>query len=99
MKNIVSAFSRWYEKNYKVNATATAILFGLQLVHLYWLTTEVVFGKLFGESFFPHTNALAHFLLVFVDYTEIPALIATTILYTHLFRKERRVKHIFYLFF
>lgn len=97
--NFWTSFWNWYERHYKLNTAITAALFTLQLVHLYWLTTEVVMGKLFGESFFPHTNALAHFLLIFVDYTEIPALISTTILYIHLFRKGKRFKHILYLLF
>ena len=96
---ITTGFWAWYERHHKLNTAITAALFTLQLVHLYWLTTEVVMERISGESFFPHTNALAHFLLIFVDYTEIPALISTTILYIHLYRKDKRFKHILYLFF
>lgn len=92
-------FWAWYEKNYKLNTAIAAGLFTLQLIHLYWLTTEVVLQKIFGHSFFPNTNAIFDFLIIFVDYTEIPALITTTILYIHLFRKDRKFKHILYLLF
>lgn len=96
---MLQKFWDWYERHYKINTAIAAVLFGLQLVHLYWLTTEVVAEKLIGQSFFPHTNAIAHFLLIFVDYTEIPAIISTTLLYIHLFRKDKRFKHLLYLFF
>lgn len=58
----------------------TAGLFVLQLVHLYWLSADVVIPRLAGIDFF-HFTELWQVLIVLVDYTEIPALIAGTLLY------------------
>lgn len=96
---MLKRFWGWYQKNLKLNTAIAAGLFGLQLIHLYWLTTEVVAEKIFGRSFFPDTSELIDFLIIFVDYTEIPAIITTTILYIHLFRTEKKIKHLLYLFF
>lgn len=91
-------FWTWYERNYTINITVAAILFTLQLIHLYWLTTHVVFLKLFGQSFF---NPLPFWetIIILVDYTEIPALIATSIVYINELRKRFEFKPVLYLIF
>lgn len=58
---------------------ATA-LFLLQLIHLFWLTTNVVFLRLFNISLFPH---VLDPLVALVDYTEIPAIISVSAIYVH----------------
>lgn len=55
-------------------------LFLLQLIHLFWLTTNVVFLRLFNVSLFPHQ---LDWLVALVDYTEIPALISVSAIYIH----------------
>jgi hypothetical protein len=77
---MLSTFWSWYEKHLAVNIAIAAGLFILQLVHLYWLTTSVVWHKLTGISHFEPTGIFG-ILILLVDYTEIPALIATSLLY------------------
>ena len=56
-------------------------MISLQLLHLYWLTTDVVLQRIYGESFLIFPKA---FLPVFVviDYIEIPALISGITFYS-----------------
>ena len=74
------AFWDWYNRHYAVNISITAFLFLLQIIHLFWLTTHVVALKIFGEAYFT-PGAFAQWLIILVDYTEIPALIATSLVY------------------
>ncbi len=98
MRNPLSRFWSWYNSHQTFNTGFTAGLFLLQLVHLYWLTTHVVFLRLFGESFWSPT-AFWELIIVLVDYTEIPAIILTSILYINEFREGRKTRSLLYLFF
>jgi hypothetical protein len=53
------------------------VLISLQLVHLYWLTADVVVKRITGHSAFglPVTGPLLLFFII-IDYIEIPALAA-----------------------
>lgn len=87
MKNILDKFWAWYNKHYLFALTATTFLFLLQMFHLYWLFTDVVLARLTGHSYFvfpPFWGALSTIL----DYTEIPALISTSLVYTNQLRKS-----------
>lgn len=88
----------WYERYYTLNVTVAAILFVLQLIHLYWLTTHVVFLKLFGISLFS-PPPFWEIVIIFVDYTEIPALITTSLVYINELRKKNNFKSILFLIF
>lgn len=94
MKN----FWAWYERHYTLNVTLSAGLFLLQLIHLYWLTTHVVTVKLFGIDLFSPPSFWETILIV-VDYTEIPALFTTSLVYINAQRKKKSLKNILYLFF
>ena len=96
--NIFSKFWSWYNSHKTFNTGLAAGLFLLQLVHLYWLTTHVVFWKLFGVSLFDLTGVW-QFLMIIVDYTEIPAIILTSIVYINEFREDRKMKSLLYLLF
>ncbi|MEK7575299.1 MAG: hypothetical protein AAB511_03665 [Patescibacteria group bacterium] len=96
--NIFSKFWGWYNSHKTFNTGLAAGLFLLQLVHLYWLTTHVVFWKLFGVSLFDLTGVW-QFLMIIVDYTEIPAIILTSIVYINEFREDRKMKSLLYLLF
>lgn len=96
---MLNAFWRWYERHYALNALLTAGLFGLQLIHLYWLTTEVVAHRLFGRGFFGLEGGIFETILVLVDFTEIPALILTSIFYMNALRQHGRFRDALYLFF
>jgi len=98
-RSLSQRFWRWYERHYLFNITLSAGLFLLQLVHLYWLTTHVVLFRLLGHSYFS-PSPLWQYLLIAVDYTEIPALLATSLMYIHdLRRRGMRWKILLYLLF
>ena len=98
MKNLVRRFWEWYEKFYALNLSITAGLFALQLAHLYWLSTHVVLFRLLGTDYFFTHSPVVTFLIIIADYTEIPAIIATSIFYIAAFRREKSRKALLYLF-
>jgi hypothetical protein len=81
-----------------LNITVAALLFLLQLVHLYWLTADVVAQRLVGESYFSPAGWLYAGILI-VDYTEIPALISVSLVYVNELRKGFTWKPVLFLFF
>ncbi len=96
---MLNKFWKWYEDKYKIIAPLTALLFLLQLVHLYWITTDVVLFRLFG---YPFWNP-GHFwdtVISLLDYTEIPAILTSSLLYIHQYRQnnQRKLHSIFFLF-
>jgi hypothetical protein len=95
---MLAKFWSWYERHYRLHVTIAAGLFALQLLHLYWLTTHIVALRLVGTSYF-NVTGIWQFLLVIVDYTEIPTLISVSLLYINELRKEWRWKSVLYLFF
>lgn len=72
----------WYKRHYTLNVGIASFLFIWQLIHLYWLTAHIVAHKLFGISFFP-LEGIWQYLIIIVDYTEIPAIILTSFVYIH----------------
>lgn len=93
---MLQKFWKWYEKNYKLNLYITAFLFGWQLVHLYWLSADVIFFRFFGYEFW-NVGKIGNFIISIVDYTEIPALILTSIFYIHELQKEFKWKSVLFL--
>ena len=91
-----SKFFLWYKKNYKLNLYITAGLFVWQLVHLYWMTTNIIGLRLFGYEFW-NIGKIGNIFISFVDYTEIPALILTSLFYVNELQKEFRWKSILFL--
>lgn len=85
------SFWAWYERHYTLNITIAAILFTLQVVHLYWLTTHVVAVRLFNLDLFSPTP-FWELIIILVDYTEIPALITTSLVYINEIRKQGFLK-------
>ena len=98
MAGRVRGFWAWYEKHYALNVAIAAALFLLQLVHLYWLTVDVVAYRLVGERYLGLEGALRYVILV-VDYTEIPALIGTSLLYVNDLRKRFSWRAVIFLVF
>lgn len=90
-------FWKWYESKYKIITIVTTGLFLLQIVHLYWLTTNVVFLRAFGYAFWS-PSSFWQTVIALVDYTEIPAIITSSILYIHQFRKGIKWRSVFFLF-
>ena len=92
-------FWRWYERHHTLNVAIAAALFGLQLVHLVWLTGEPLAERVLGEPLF-HPSGPPRWLIVLVDYTEIPALISVSLVYINDLRKRgASLKPILYLLF
>lgn len=98
MRDLWQRFFEWYERNYTINVTVAAGLFLLQLVHLYWLTTDVVFMRLFEESLF-NPKGIFYGLILVVDYTEIPALLGVSLIYVNELRKGFGWKPLLFLIF
>jgi hypothetical protein len=82
-------FWEWYERHYVVNVAVALGLFALQLVHLFWLSAEVVAERLTGSSYWP-LDGLATLLVLAVDYAEIPALLSVSLIYIHQLRSGLR---------
>lgn len=93
-----SGFWAWYERHYTLNLGITTVLFALQVIHLYWLATDVIAGRLLGYSLFD-PPAIWQYLIIVVDYTEIPALISTSVLYIYELQKKFSWKPVFFLIF
>jgi len=94
---MINKFWEWYNRHYTFALTVTSFLFLLQLFHLYWLFTDVILLRLTGHSYFvlpPFWGILSTVL----DYTEIPALISTSLVYINQLRISGEKKNIWYLF-
>lgn len=76
--HIIQKFFDWYNRNYQLHLRIATVLFSLQVVHLVWLSSNVVLFKLFGIQWFPPQ---LDWLVGAVDYTEIPALISVSLIY------------------
>ncbi len=97
MKKLLDKFWAWYNQYYLFALTITTFLFLLQLFHLYWLFTDVVLKRLTGQSYFvfpPFWSLLSTLL----DYTEIPALVSTSLVYINQLRQTGDKKNLRYLF-
>lgn len=94
MKN----FWKWYQENYVLNLTVATALFSLQVLHLFWLFAHIILPKLGGPDLFIHFSFL-HWPLVLIDYTEIPAIVTTSVLYINEIRKKSNIKSWLFLIF
>jgi hypothetical protein len=91
-------FWDWYDRNYRLNVTVASLLFLLQLAHLYWLGADPVATRLTGHGLL-HLHGLVQWLIFFVDYTEIPALIAVSLVYVSELRRGFSWKPLLFLLF
>ena len=98
MRGVLRAFFEWYERHYTLNIAIAALLFVLQLVHLYWLTADVVAQRLVDESYFSPTGVFYYAILI-IDYTEIPALLSVSLVYINELRKGWSWKSFLFLLF
>ncbi len=89
-------FWGWYERHYNVILWATTLLFLLQVVHLHWLGSHVILHRLIGHSLWNPSDFL-QYLIIAVDYTEIPAIISTSMLYIYDLQKRFSWKPILFL--
>jgi hypothetical protein len=91
-------FWAWYERNYLLNVAIASALFVLQLVHLTWLGADPIAQRLANESFFS-PEGLLRYLIYAVDYSEIPALVAVSLVYVNELRRTFAWKPLLYLLF
>jgi|SRR3989344_5810829 len=95
---IIRKFWQWYERNYKINVGVALGLFLLQILHLVWLFAEIIMTKLTGTPLFAFHD-LPKVLIILVDYTEIPALIAASLIYIDELKNKFSWKGMVYLLF
>ena len=77
MSSVVQKLAGFWQKYENLNLKIAFILISLQLVHLYWLTADVVIQRITQKSVLnvPHDSPLFIFFII-IDYIEIPALVA-----------------------
>ena len=89
IQKLVGFWHRYESLNLKI----AFVLISLQLVHLYWLTADVVVKMITGESALSVSGPLLAFLIV-IDYIEIPALVAGMTYYAlNIYKGERVTKN------
>jgi hypothetical protein len=71
IEKILNFWTRYENLNLKITFT----LISLQILHLYWLTADVVLQRVFGQGYLGLPKKLLP-LFVVVDYVEIPALVS-----------------------
>jgi hypothetical protein len=91
-------FWDWYDRNYRLNVSVASVLFLLQLAHLWWLGADPIATRLTGHGLL-HLHGLVQWLIFFVDYTEIPALIAVSLVYVNELRRGFSWKPLLFLLF
>jgi hypothetical protein len=77
MSSTVQKLVGFWHRYENLNLRIAFALISLQLIHLYWLTADVVIQRITGESVLgvPQGSPLFIFFII-IDYVEIPALIA-----------------------
>ena len=77
MSSTVQKLVGFWHRYENLNLRIAFALISLQLIHLYWLTADVVIQRITGESVLgvPQGSPLFLFFII-IDYVEIPALIA-----------------------
>lgn len=98
MRRAFAAFWSWYERHALLNMAIATGLFLLQVVHLVWLTGDVVLARLVGQSSFDPEGPLRWAILL-IDYTEIPALIGVSLVYLNQLRVEFSWRSVLFLAF
>lgn len=87
MKMVLRKIIDFYKKYENLNLRIAFFLISLQIIHLYWLTTDVVLLRIFGETFFPFPQ-IPPLLFAVIDYIEVPALISGVTFYAiRIYRK------------
>jgi hypothetical protein len=93
---MLERFWGWYERTYTLNVGVAAGLFLLQITHLLWLTSAVVWARLFGAPLVD-MGPMYDLIIAAVDYTEIPALVGVSLIYINELRQGWDGKSVLYL--
>jgi hypothetical protein len=91
-------FWRWYERHYVLNVAVASGLFVLQIAHLVWLGADPIATRVTGESYL-HPAGAVQYAIFLVDYTEIPALVAVSLVYVNELRAGRSWRPLLFLLF
>ena len=96
-KKIINFYLQYQNLNLKISF----LLISLQLLHLYWLTTDIVLYRITGTDYFVEASNFV-LLFIIIDYIEIPALVSGIIFYFFNLvynkqEKEKRFKNILFL--
>ncbi|HEY6757451.1 MAG TPA: hypothetical protein VI037_08725 [Nitrososphaera sp.] len=77
MSSAVQKLVGFWRRYENLSLKIAFVLISLQLIHLYWLTADVVIQRITGESVLgvSHGSPLFIFFII-IDYIEIPALVA-----------------------
>ena len=77
MSSAVQKLVGFWRRYENLSLKIAFVLISLQLIHLYWLTADVVIQRITGQSMLgvPHGSPLFIFFII-IDYIEIPALVA-----------------------
>lgn len=85
-----------YKKRYTLYTGITVGVFLLQIIHLYWLATHVITYKILGAHFF-NPSEFWQFVIIFVDYFEIPAILSASFLYIYSLKQRWNKKDLWLL--
>ena len=92
LQKILDFWKRYENLSLKV----TFVLISLQLVHLFWLSTDVVLTRIFGDAFTLFPSYLLPIQAV-IDYLEIPALVAGITYYSLSLYKRVHAKNLIFI--
>jgi hypothetical protein len=91
VSELVQKLVGFWHKYERFNLKVAFFLISLQVVHLYWLTADVVVQRITGESALGLSRSGPLFLLVIaIDYIEIPALVAGLTYYSLTIYKHQK---------
>ena len=100
MSAVADKLVLFWHKYENLNLRIAFILISLQLVHLYWLTADVVIKRLtMDQSAGLSQTGLLFLFFVVIDYVEIPGLIAGLTFYGLAFYKDAKKRAKNSLFF
>ncbi len=92
MSSTVQKLVGFWHRYENLNLRIAFVLISLQLIHLYWLTADVVIQRITGESVLgvqPGSPLFIFFIII--DYVEIPALTAGLTYYAlSIYKHEKR---------
>jgi hypothetical protein len=92
MSSTVQKLVGFWHRYENLNLRIAFVLISLQLIHLYWLTADVVIQRITGESVLVVQQGSPLFIFfIIIDYIEIPALIAGLTYYAlSIYKREKR---------
>jgi len=91
MRKYINQFWGWYERNLRINIGIAAFLFVWQLVHLFWLASDVIAEHLLSFTLL-NLSGIWEYVIIAIDYTEIPAIFTVSLVYINELRQNKNLK-------